>query len=87
MKDILALASDQAPCVRIKFLQVLVPELNAVVGPLDSSFVIELIGIVDRSKADSNRAVSDAAYELDDRISFNKTLPKDKLKQAEERES
>eukprot|EP00347_Sterkiella_histriomuscorum_P008189 403346040 len=87
MRDILSLATDVTPSVRIKFLNVLVPELNTVIGPLDQSFVIELMAIVDRCKSDRDRMISDAAYELDDRIQFNKNITKEKLKQAQDREN
>jgi hypothetical protein len=50
------------------------------IGPLDSSFIIELVAMVDKCKSDKNRAVCDAAYELDERIQFNKNAPKDKYK-------
>lgn len=43
MKDIMALAIDVVPSVRIKFLNVLVPELNNVIGILEPPFVLELI--------------------------------------------
>jgi len=80
MKDILSLSSDVVPSVRIKFLNVLIPELNNVIGPLDQHFVLELMAIVDKCKSDKDRLISDAAYELDDRISFNKVVSKDKIK-------
>jgi hypothetical protein len=50
LKDIMTLAQDVVPSVRINFLLKLVPELNKYIGGIEQSFVVDLIQIVDRNK-------------------------------------
>jgi hypothetical protein len=63
-----------------------VPVLNDTIGVIDQSLVLDLISIVDKCKSDKDREISEAAYEIDDTIIFNKSVHKDKLKEREQKE-
>lgn len=67
-------------------MESLIPALNSSIGLLDQSLVIDLIHIVDKNKIDTDKAISDAAYELDEKIHFNKVVSKDKARDAENKE-
>lgn len=61
--------------------------LNDYIGVTNAPFAIELIGIVDRLKSDTDREVSDSAYDVDEKVKFYKFPNKDKQKEFESRES
>jgi hypothetical protein len=68
LKDLMLMGKDLTPSIRIRFLQRALPALNDTLAYTDSTNVLELIQILDLSKHDSNREVSDIAYEIDDTI-------------------
>jgi len=62
------LSTDTALSVRVKFLRKLIPKLNSTLGQTDLTFAVELIHILDRNKNDKDKAISDAAFEVDEAI-------------------
>lgn len=64
----------------------LIPALNSTVGCLDPALVLDLMAILDKNKSESEKSLSDTAYEIDDRVRFNKSANKDLLREAEKRE-
>jgi hypothetical protein len=82
----LEFAKDKSPLIRHRFVNRVIDPLNEYYGVSNTPFVIELIGILDRLKSDSDREVSESAFEVDEKVKFYKFPNKEKQKEFDIRE-
>ena len=78
------LSKDSSQFVRLRFLQRCVEPLNDTLGIFDVNLVHELIQFVDKHKTNNNsKELVDAAYDIDEKVKFNRVANKDKQKEAD----
>ena len=78
--------ADSSSLVKVRFIEKMIPAINKYEGVMDQQVVMTLIATVDAFKFDKDQDTSNAAYDLDEVIKFNKTPSKEEKQKAEERE-
>lgn len=78
LHPLMELSKDKSPLIRNRFVNRAISALNESLGVNNTPFVVELLGIVDRLKGDSDKEVSESAYDIDENVKFYKFPVKEK---------